>query len=82
MFICVCVCVCRGGGQCATSQNVAVLIPDEITEFLNWLIPSSRSMVLGSIQPLAEMSTRNLFGDKGRPALKADNPTAISEPVV
>jgi hypothetical protein len=39
-------------------------------------------MVLGSIQPLTEMSTRNLSGGKGRPARKADNLTAISEPIV
>jgi hypothetical protein len=30
--------------------------------------PSSRIMALGSIQPLTEMSTRNLPGGKGRPA--------------
>jgi hypothetical protein len=36
-------------------------------------------MVLGSTQPLTEMSTRNLLGDKGRPARKADL-TAICEP--
>jgi hypothetical protein len=34
-------------------------------------------MVLGPTQPLREMSTRNLSGRKGRPALKADNLTAI-----
>jgi hypothetical protein len=34
-------------------------------------------MALGLIQPLAEMSTRNLPGGKGRPAHKADNLTAI-----
>jgi hypothetical protein len=39
-------------------------------------------MALDSIQPLAEMSTRNLQGDKGRPARKADNLTAICEPIV
>jgi hypothetical protein len=39
-------------------------------------------MVLGSTQPLTEMSTRNLPGGKGRPARKADNLTAISEPTV
>jgi hypothetical protein len=33
---------------------------------------SSRTMALGSTQPLTEMSTRNLPGDKGRPARKAD----------
>jgi hypothetical protein len=44
--------------------------------------PSSRTMTLGSTQPLTEMSTRNLPGDKGWPARKADNLTAISEPIV
>jgi hypothetical protein len=39
-------------------------------------------MALGSTQPLTEMSTRNLPEGKGRPALKADNLTAICEPIV
>jgi hypothetical protein len=39
-------------------------------------------MALGSTQPLTEMSTRNLPGGKGRPARKADNLTAICEPIV
>jgi hypothetical protein len=39
-------------------------------------------MALGSIHPLTEMSTRNLLVTKGRPVHKADNLTAISEPVV
>jgi hypothetical protein len=39
-------------------------------------------MSLGSTQPLTELSTRNLPGDKGRPALKADSLTAICEPIV
>jgi hypothetical protein len=34
--------------------------------------PSSRTMGLGSTQPLTEMSTRNIAGGKGRPARKAD----------
>jgi hypothetical protein len=37
-------------------------------------------MALGSTQPLTEMSTRNLPGDKGWRARKADNLTAICEP--
>jgi hypothetical protein len=41
-----------------------------------------RSLALGSTQPLTEMSTRNLPGGKGRPARKADNLTAICEPIV
>jgi hypothetical protein len=36
-------------------------------------------MTLGSTQPLTEMSTRNLPGDKGRPAHKTDNLTAVCE---
>jgi hypothetical protein len=39
-------------------------------------------MALGSTQPLAEMSVRNLPGGKGRPTPKADNLTAIYEPTV
>jgi hypothetical protein len=40
-------------------------------------------MALGSTQPLTEMSTMYLpGGGKGRPARKADNLTAICEPIV
>jgi hypothetical protein len=39
-------------------------------------------MALGSTQPLTEMSTRNIPGGEGRPARKADNLTAICEPIV
>jgi hypothetical protein len=39
-------------------------------------------MALGSTQPLTEMSTRNLPGDKGQPVSKADNLTAMCEPIV
>jgi hypothetical protein len=49
----------------------------DITKFI-----SSRTMALGSTQPLTEMSTRNLPGDKGWPESKADNLTAICEPIV
>jgi hypothetical protein len=44
--------------------------------------PSSRTMALGSTQPLTEISTRNLPGGKERPARKADKLTAICEPTV
>jgi hypothetical protein len=56
-------------------------IPDEV-DFFNLPYPSSRTMALGSTQPLREMSTRNLPGGEGRPARKADNLTAICEPIV
>jgi hypothetical protein len=39
-------------------------------------------MDMGSTQPLTEKSTSNLTRDKGRPARKADNLTAICEPIV
>jgi hypothetical protein len=50
--------------------------------FFNWPNSSIRTMTLGSTQPLTEMSTRNLPKGKGRPVRKADNLTAISEPIV
>jgi hypothetical protein len=43
---------------------------------------SSRTMALGSTQPLTEMSTRNFPGSKKRPARRADNHDAIYEPNV
>jgi hypothetical protein len=57
-------------------------IPDEVTEFFDLLNPSSRTMALGSTQPLTEISTKNLPGGKRRPARKANNLTDICEPTV
>jgi hypothetical protein len=54
-----------------------VSFPDKVIGFFNSSNPSSRTMVLGSTQPLTEMIARNLPGGKGRPARKADNLTAI-----
>jgi hypothetical protein len=48
-------------GHYATSRKVVGSIG-----FFNWPTPSCRTMALGSTQPLTEMSTRNLPGDKGR----------------
>jgi hypothetical protein len=56
-------------------------IPDEVDLF-NLPNPSSRTMALGSTQPLREMSTRKLAGGKKRPARRADNLAAIYEPNV
>jgi hypothetical protein len=39
-------------------------------------------MALKSTQPLAEMSTKNLPATEGRLVRKADNLTAIWEPIV
>jgi hypothetical protein len=61
--------------------RLPVRVPDEV-DFFNLRNPSSRSMALGSTQPLTEMSTRNLAGGKWRPARKADNLIAVCEPIV
>jgi hypothetical protein len=53
-----------------------------IRGFFNLPNISSRTMALGSTHPLTEMSTRNLPAGKERPARKADNLTAICEPIV
>jgi hypothetical protein len=45
--------------------------------------PSTRTVALGSTQPLTEMKTKNLpGGGKARPALKAGNLTAICKLIV
>jgi hypothetical protein len=49
-----------------------VRIPDEVY-FFDSPNPSSRTVALGSTQPLTEASTRNLPGGKKRPARSADN---------
>jgi hypothetical protein len=56
--ICKCVLVYSWLRHYATSQKVAGSSPDEVEFFY----PSSRTMALGSTQPLTEMSTRNLPG--------------------
>jgi hypothetical protein len=66
----------------ATRRKVAGSIPDDVIGFFNGPNPSSRTMALGSTQPLTEMSTGNFPGSKGRPAREADNLTAICEPNV
>jgi hypothetical protein len=52
------------------------------TGVFSWPNPSNRIMALGLTQPLTEMSTRNLLGGKERPVRKADNLTAIWDPIV
>jgi hypothetical protein len=44
----------------ATNRKVPGSIPDGVTGFFHRCNPSGRTMVLGSTQPLAEMSTRNI----------------------
>jgi hypothetical protein len=66
----------------ATRRKVAGSIPDEVIEIFNRPNPSSRTMALGSTQPLTKMNTRNLPKGRGRPARKADILTTIYEPIV
>jgi hypothetical protein len=63
------------------AERLPVRIPDQVDLF-NLPNPSSRTMALGSTQPLAEMSTGNLPWGKKRPASRADNLAAIYEPNV
>jgi hypothetical protein len=62
--------------HCATAGRSPIRVPDEV-EFFNLPNISSRTMALGSNQPLTEMSTLNLPGGKKRPA---DNLAAIYGP--
>jgi hypothetical protein len=55
--------------------------PMKLLSFYNWPDPSSRTMALGSNQPLTEMSTRNISECEERPTRKADNFIAICEPM-
>jgi hypothetical protein len=55
-----------------------VRVPDKVVIF-NLPNPSSSTMALGWTQPLTEMTTRNLPGDKVRPARRADNLAAICD---
>ena len=45
---------------CATNRKVAGSIPAGVTEIFHLHNPSDRTMVLGSTQPLTEMSTRSI----------------------
>jgi hypothetical protein len=58
-----------------------VRVPMRTLDFFNLPNPSS-TMDPRSTKPLTEMSTKNLPGGKGRPALKAENLTAFCEPFV
>jgi hypothetical protein len=56
-----------------------VRIQDEV-DFFNLPKPSSRTMALGTTQPLTEMRTRSLPGGKKLLARRSDDLTTIYEP--
>jgi hypothetical protein len=66
----------------AKSRKVSGYISDEVIGFFDWPNPSSCTPILWSTQPLREIITRTLPEGKGRPVNKADNFTAICEPIV
>jgi hypothetical protein len=66
---------------CYKTECRGVRVPMRWT-FFNFHNPSSRTMALGSTQLLTEMSTKYILGVKGWSASRADNLTAIFEPVV
>jgi hypothetical protein len=59
-----------------------IRFPMGVIGLFNLPNPSSRTMALGSTQPLTEMSTRTLPGAKEHPSRKTDKLTAIYEPIV
>jgi hypothetical protein len=69
-------------GHAVAELDEAGSIPDGVTGIFNLPNPSSRTLALGLTQPLGEICIRNLPGGKGRSARKADNLTAICEPIV
>jgi hypothetical protein len=71
------------GTSCFNMQfNMCSWLRHYATSWKVQMTPSSLIMALGSTQPVRDMSARNLPGGKERPARKADNFTAICEPIL
>jgi hypothetical protein len=66
-----------GGGTILQAGRSRVRFPMRSLNFFAWPHRPSLTMAPGSTQPLTEMSTKNLPGDKGRPVRKDDNLTAL-----
>jgi hypothetical protein len=66
----------------ATGRKVTGSSPDQAIDFFFILSnPSSHSIALGLPQPLTEMSTENVSGNRALTARKANNLTAICEQI-
>jgi hypothetical protein len=63
MFCVTAYCRCVGKAFPATCRG-CLKVAHEVIGFFNRPNPSSRTMALGSTQPLPEMSTRNLIGSR------------------
>jgi hypothetical protein len=71
-----------GWGTMLQAGRSRVRFPMRSLDFsIDILNPSSRTVTLGSTQPLTN-EYQNLPGGKGRPARGADNLIAICEPIV
>jgi hypothetical protein len=61
-------------GHYVTSRKVASSTPNDAIAFSHGLDTSSRTVALGSTQPLTGVRTENLLWGGGQPARKAGNP--------
>jgi len=69
---------CRSLRHCAISRKINSSIPDDVIGIFHWHNPSSRTMALGSTQPITEMSTRKIsWGGGSPPVRRADNLTTF-----
>ena len=68
--------------HCATSRKVACSIPHSVIGIFHWHNPSSRTMALGSTQPLTEMSTRNTSWGVKAPGAWGWQPYHLHVPIV
>jgi hypothetical protein len=80
---------CRFSSHCSLKCIVFMLFCFHYVyiPLCSWILfnlpnPSGCTMALGFTQPVTEMSVRNILGGKWRTAHKADNLTAIYEPIV
>ena len=65
----------------ATSRKVSGSIPDGVIGIFHWHNPSGRIVVLGSTQPLTEMSTGSISLGWSRTVRRADNLNHLIVPI-